>query len=326
MRDQSGRLFYLKKCIENLSREMEFLHFSETDIEKSKAEKRHLCVIKNTLLFLKKNNQLKTADELQEAQNLTVRDSLSYKKERRPVRIPALVIVMLALCVFMVFSAAGSWIGINGETFHIWDIAENYKSMDYFNVSATREILQGLLMVGECLKCGIIVLYIVLFIRLCFRKRTELPYAYMLIVIITFVLFWISVLLITNEMSEIPGDHWLATDVLTKEAWISLILSCGISIIYYKRYEISRVFSGSYKNWEIITKDYPITNYYPWKNLRLLSAILTQDGNITMAVSYLFLGETRNIHDGEKITAETDIVIKAGGTVYIAPRCDLELS
>ena len=72
MRNQSGRLFYLKNCIENLSREMEFLHFSKADIENSKAEKIRLCVIKNTLLFLKKNNQLKTADELQEAQNLTV--------------------------------------------------------------------------------------------------------------------------------------------------------------------------------------------------------------------------------------------------------------
>lgn len=321
MRNQSGRLFYLKNCIENLSREMEFLHFSKADIENSKAEKIRLYVIKNTLLFLKKNNQLKTADELQEAQNLTVGDSLLYKNKSRPVRIPALVIVMLVLCAFMVFSTAGSWIEINGEPLHIWDIAENYT-----NASAVGGILPGLLMLGECLKCGIIVLYIVLFIRLCFRKKTELPYAYMLIVVVTFALFWISVLLITNEISEIPGGRWLATVSLTKEAWISLILSCGISIIYYKRYEISGVFSGSYKNWEIITKDYPVTNYYPWKDLRFLSAILTQDGNITMEVSYLFLGETRNIHDGEKITAETDIVIKAGGTVYIASRCILELN
>lgn len=321
MRNQSGRLFYLKNCIENLSREMEFLHFSKADIENSKAEKNRLCVIKNTLLFLKKNNQLKTADELQEAQNLTVGDSLLYKNKRRAVRIPALVIVMLVLCAFMVFSAAGSWIEINGEPLYIWDIAENYT-----NASAVGGILPGLLMLGECLKCGIIVLYIVLFIRLCFRKKTELPYAYMLIVVVTFALFWISVLFITNEISEIPGGRWLATVSLTKEAWISLILSCGISIIYYKRYEISGVFSGSYKNWEIITKDYPVTNYYPWKDLRFLSAILTQDGNITMEVSYLFLGETRNIHDGEKITAETDIVIKAGGTVYIASRCILELN
>ena len=321
MRNQSGRLFYLKNCIENLSREMEFLHFSKDDIENSKAEKNRLCVIKNTLLFLKKNNQLKTADELQEAQNLTVGDSLLYKNKRRAVRIPALVIVMLVLCAFMVFSAAGSWIEINGEPLYIWDIAENYT-----NASAVGGILPGLLMLGECLKCGIIVLYIVLFIRLCFRKKTELPYAYMLIVVVTFALFWISMLFITNEISEIPGGRWLATVSLTKEAWISLILSCGISIIYYKRYEISGVFSGSYKNWEIITKDYPVTNYYPWKDLRFLSAILTQDGNITMEVSYLFLGETRNIHDGEKITAETDIVIKAGGTVYIASRCILELN
>ena len=321
MRNQSGRLFYLKNCIENLSREMEFLHFSKADIENSKAEKIRLCVIKNTLLFLKKNNQLKTADELQEAQNLTVGDSLLYKNKRRAVRIPALVIVMLVLCAFMVFSAAGSWIEINGEPLYIWDIAENYT-----NASAVGGILPGLLMLGECLKCGIIVLYIVLFIRLCFRKKTELPYAYMLIVVVTFALFWISMLFITNEISEIPGGRWLATVSLTKEAWISLILSCGISIIYYKRYEISGVFSGSYKNWEIITKDYPVTNYYPWKDLRFLSAILTQDGNITMEVSYLFLGETRNIHDGEKITAETDIVIKAGGTVYIASRCILELN
>ena len=300
---------------------MEFLHFSKDDIENSKAEKNRLCVIKNTLLFLKKNNQLKTADELQEAQNLTVGDSLLYKNKRRAVRIPALVIVMLVLCAFMVFSAAGSWIEINGEPLYIWDIAENYT-----NASAVGGILPGLLMLGECLKCGIIVLYIVLFIRLCFRKKTELPYAYMLIVVVTFALFWISMLFITNEISEIPGGRWLATVSLTKEAWISLILSCGISIIYYKRYEISGVFSGSYKNWEIITKDYPVTNYYPWKDLRFLSAILTQDGNITMEVSYLFLGETRNIHDGEKITAETDIVIKAGGTVYIASRCILELN
>lgn len=321
MRNQSGRLFYLKNCIENLSREMEFLHFSKDDIENSKAEKNRLCVIKNTLLFLKKNNQLKTADELQEAQNLTVGDSLLYKNKRRAVRIPALVIVMLVLCAFMVFSAAGSWIEINGEPLYIWDIAENYT-----NASAVGGILPGLLMLGECLKCGIIVLYIVLFIRLCFRKKTELPYAYMLIVVVTFALFWISMLFITNEISEIPGGRWLATVSLTKEAWISLILSCGISIIYYKRYEISGVFSGSYKNWEIITKDYPVTNYYPWKDLRFLSAILTQDGNITMEVSYLFLGETRNIHDGKKITAETDIVIKAGGTVYIASRCILELN
>ena len=321
MRNQSGRLFYLKNCIENLSREMEFLHFSKDDIENSKAEKNRLCVIKNTLLFLKKNNQLKTADELQEAQNLTVGDSLLYKNKRRAVRIPALVIVMLVLCAFMVFSAAGSWIEINGEPLYIWDIAENYT-----NASAVGGILPGLLMLGECLKCGIIVLYIVLFIRLCFRKKTELPYAYMLIVVVTFALFWISVLLITNEISEIPGGRWLATVSLTKEAWISLILSCGISIIYYKRYEISGVFSGSYKIWEIITKDYPVTNYYPWKDLRFLSAILTQDGNITMEVSYLFLGKTRNIHDGEKITAETDIVIKAGGTVYIASRCILGLN
>lgn len=326
MRNQSGRLFYLKNCIENLSREMEFLHFSKADIEKSKAKKNRLCVIKNTLLFLKKNNQLKTADELQEAQNLTVDDSLLYKKKRRPVRIPALVIVMLVLCAFMVFSAAGSWIEINGETYHIWDIAEIYKNMDDFNSSETGGILQGFLMLGECLKCGIIILYIVLFIRLLFRKRTELPYAYTLIVIVTFALFWISVLFITKEISEIPGGRWLATVGLTKEAWISLILSCGIGIIYYKRYEISGIFSGSYKNWEIITEDYPVTNYYPWKNLRFLSAILTRDGNIIMAVSYMFLGETRNIHDGEKITAETDIVIKAGGTVYIASRCILELS
>lgn len=111
---------------------------------------------------------------------------------------------------------------------------------------------------------------------------------------------------IENLSREMEILHFSKADI--EKTMVEKSRLCGISIIYYKRYEISGVFSGSYKNWEIITKDYPVTNYYPWKDLMFLSAILTQDGNITMEVSYLFLGETRNIYDGEKITAETDIV------------------
>lgn len=327
----------LKENIEKLLLEKRVLRFSNADIEKREIEKRDLYVIRNTLQFLKEENRLKNTYELPIAEKLTAAKLYSSKTDRRSVKIPIVVIVMLVLCALTVFSAAGSWIDVNGNTFNIWNVIESYEHMDFIiNVSTTEGILEVLLMLGVCLQWGSVILYIALFIRLCFRKNTELPYAYMLIIMITFVVFGVSALLITNGLPAETGGSQFANSGLTLNAWASLALACGVSIIYYKRYEISKIFPDSYRKWKIITKECPVTNYYPWKDIRFLSAILTQDKNVNIAVSYASFGENSNMGEEiiantnilreEEIIANTDIIIKAGGILYMVSGCDLEIN
>lgn len=116
----------LRQKIKELSQE-----FSEEDLRKFQQEKRRLTAVRNTLIFLKEENLLTSADAFPEARKLTATENIPEGRTGGSIpRIPITTIIMIALSAAMIFLLLGSWIEINGVEVNLLDLINGANELE----------------------------------------------------------------------------------------------------------------------------------------------------------------------------------------------------
>lgn len=328
------KILSLREKIEELSQLKLIQKFSKEHIEEAEKEKRWLNTIKNTLNFLRAEHLLVNAGFHENAQRISVmKNGVDGRRtDESRTRLPMTIIGMMLLSVIMIFLLLGSWVEINGTQFNLLDLNQNIRKITDLGSSSsgtedTLEVVSFFLIVGCLTLWACAVLYGGVVIRLWQRKETKLPFRGMISVIVLFGFLWISAEMITAYIGEETGGFAFVRINMTQTAWAALIISCVLEVSYYKREEINKIFGETDSIKEKLSRIYPVTNYYPWKEIRFISLILEQKEDITFLVRYVVLGEEKHskIEKENNIVADVDIWIKTRGRDYVINNCKLDI-
>ena len=330
----------LKRQLENLSKLEWIQRFTKENIEEAEKEREQLRVLKNTLTFLKSRRLLAVVDkediwgenEARHAQRIPAQTERFLKNGKRikSTTTSVTTAILIAMCAVMIFLMLYPWIEINGVLVSLYRLWRDHllqnpffsRAMTYAPEIMPFLIIAGLSFLGVCAA-----VYVFFIIRVCHRKETNAPYAAMLCVIVAFIFFIGVTQTIVFYTERAAGNVFFMRTGMTIQSWAALFLSCTLGIGYYKRRRLALLFDRKDIVWEEVTRIYPVTNYYPWRNIRFLSLVIKQSEDISFSIKYIMRKEGRNtgIEEDNDIVANLSVLIKTEENDYMISRCEFNI-
>lgn len=308
----------LKQEITNLRNDLQKLGSAEA----YEAEKKRLLMVKATIKYLKKYERITAVRKSDNMKQLTGGSEKSGNQEKKDnTKLSTPIIICMALCVITGVLIMGSLIEVNGYDISFLRLLDGVGNLTVLSGSSTGTGVMSLLGFLCFLQWACAAVYFYAVFKFYRRKDSAPIYLAAALVISIFLILWI----ISNSFnSSMVDDGWgysLIRAELTGQAWISLLTACGAAIAYYNSRTVDYRLGINPEERDGIIKEIPVSNYYPWENIRFINLVLEKTDHTSLHLVYRLadgIRERGQRNGWEKdITVKTDIIFRAHGEKYI---------
>ena len=318
----------LKDKINNLQDELNKADvlLDEKNLQNLEKEKQHLITVKNTILYLKANNELVQADSAENAENLTVRRSPVKEERENGTTVlnknPALLVLMVISGIIAILFLC-AWIEINGYQITLFELAQETESLTYMLGISENTSVVSLLWIMCILQWGFAICYIYTIYSL--YKHGESSWIYPLVfgIIIFFIMLWLTALSINSGIDDVYNglSNYVSAE-MTWQAWIALLLAFISGGVYSKQEQINRQFFGINNNGDKVNlRKIPVINYYPWEDVRFTNVILEEGSKLCFSIDIRIAAEWKEKGYSERwqgnIIIKADVVLKIFRKEYV---------
>lgn len=330
IKELKGKIDILRKEINNTEDLKD-----KRDINKLEEQKLQLSTVKNTILYLREKGELIKSELSPYVERLSVRKSSinrnATEKANSLNKNPAVIILMI-LCGIMAVLLLNAWTDINGYEINLFELIRAAENLSY--IAGASEETQGIIgFVGFiCIIQATLALYYLGIIYVLYKNRESHMISFATFgVIIIFLVLWILTLSVNSSVDDIySGLSNYINAGLTGKAWLAFILSCACSAIYFKQEQInSRLFGISTQLQTNFTRKVPVTNYYPWEQIRFTDLVLEKGKDIYVCLRYIIPSDWKLRGYSErwntKISVTADIVVRAFRKEFVIPDAIFEL-
>lgn len=330
--DYSVKIKNIKGSINSLEGSLKNNGALDPDIQKVRKKNRYLENVKNTVDFFSKTGRLyrgrisAVAEQVQIKKEKFFYDEAEENKERLSLVEIGLMIIYAILAILMFCS----WAKAGGYDINFKSIFRGAEFLNRFGSGSGGGAYS--IMIFSCIGLvGCAVIYIIQIYNTYQRTESNLPYVGMLTVIVIWVMMWLSTSSWNSSFDEAMGYTPLRSE-LKGTAWFALILAITAAVIYNKSDEINRSLFGVKENViEEITRELPVTNYYPWENIHFSSVALRQKEDVSFTVQYQlskYISRRDKADSGRvALSAEftADVFLKTPEKEYVITNCPLSV-
>lgn len=334
-----GKIQKVEKKIAEINTYLQSDISKNTSLERSEKRKKCLYGLMQTVRYYQETGRMKktgfssNVNEIRTIEKKKYKSTennlnrnINYHRTEKVVKssLSMIEIVLIFLSVIICFCALGSWFEINGYRVNFFKVIQNSENAlgyggellsDYVLTDA-ENLINGLKLI-VIMVVGIAVLYVGMIYQFIKSKASKLVFlgtGYIGAIIIA---FFILTQMINHNIEDSLG--WSGIQLsLTSIAWITLILSVLISVIYYHRWEFDLDGLHKYerKSWEQKSEEtqkkvrsFSITNYYPWINIKLLTLVIEKSEDSAMWMQYVYRDNLTWDDSGLFFNANVDMTV-----------------